>query len=407
MTKPKKKNGFFAVDTRCFAEASTNLNDGVCYLVIAAGTGGDQATTSWSINAVEKRTGISRGRIGEAMERLIRKSLVSRVAGGSHPRYKLATWAQFHKLAPDPTPLSPEQEEVLDSIRRFQALSSKQKTLGNQLLRLNRVRQKRDSCNNTYFEVIAPPEPRLAFIPNTFVSGAVDETPPLERIRRLQDPLLLRLVVDLYRVHLENDGGIAKTVISREYTRALKGEFGSYLIYEFCSGDRLANPGEIIEPHLTTKLDGRKDWGAVWRRFDMLGELGIIEWVPTLFEGPGHDAEPLCPLGYGETDSVEDQLGQAAHGAAVRMLSRRINLGSDAPALRERTAGSQLVPVPRHFAGATMFGIARLRYRPHTARTKLWFSKVQDRGTEFLEKWHEIIETIDLHADGERYFDAA
>jgi hypothetical protein len=412
----KKKEGFFAVDVRCFAESCANLNEAVCYLVLARGTGGDQVTTSWSVNAIEQRTSISRGRAGEAIQRLIDRGLVSKVAGGSKPRYKLVTWAQFTKLAPDPTPLSEEQEEVLDLIRHFQALSSKQKTIRNHLLRLNRVHLKRNDYG-TYFEAIEPPEPRLAFIPNAFVSGAAGETPPLERLRRLQDPLLLRLIVDLYRIHLENDGGVAKTVIYGGYTREKKADFGSYAIYEFRYKSTMAyGAHEILQPHVSTlqphvpegfKWNGKPDMSAVWERFRKLESLGLIEWIPTLFEGAGPDAEPLFPLGHEGTDSIEDQLGQAAHGAAVRMLSRRYNLASDAPALQGPTAQCQLVPVYRDFEQATLVGIARLRYRPHTARTSLWLSKVSDRAGEYLEKWREIIDRVDLHARDDGYFDAA
>jgi hypothetical protein len=146
---------------------------------------------------------------------------------------------------------------------------------------------------------------------------------------------------------------------------------------------------------------------AVWARFEKLESLGLIEWIPTLFEGESPDAEPLFPLGHGRTDSIEDQLGQAAQGAAVRMLSRRYNLASDAPALQGPTAQSQLVPIYRDFEHATLKKIARLRYRPHTARTSLWLSRVRDRADEYLEKWREIIDRVELHAQGDNYFDAA
>ena len=52
---------FFAVDRRTWALACQHgMNTAVVYLVLTRGSGPDQRTTSWSINAVEKYTSISR-----------------------------------------------------------------------------------------------------------------------------------------------------------------------------------------------------------------------------------------------------------------------------------------------------------------------------------------------------------
>ena len=82
--------GFFAVDREDFARACDfSINIGVVYLVLACGTGGDNSTTSWSANAVEKYTSISRSRSKRAVESLIREGLINKVKGGKFPRYKI------------------------------------------------------------------------------------------------------------------------------------------------------------------------------------------------------------------------------------------------------------------------------------------------------------------------------
>jgi hypothetical protein len=54
---------FFAIDRRSWAAVcGQGLNAAIVYLVMARGSGGDQRTTSWSINAVENYTGVSRSR---------------------------------------------------------------------------------------------------------------------------------------------------------------------------------------------------------------------------------------------------------------------------------------------------------------------------------------------------------
>ena len=117
-----------------------------------------------------------------AIERLIEKRLVLKVAGGARPRYKLASWAQIQGLAPDPRPLTEEQTAVLEIIRQYGLLSAKQKRVALALAHLRRV-----GWENGHPREIVPPEPRLSYIPNAFVSGADGETPPLERLRTLHD----------------------------------------------------------------------------------------------------------------------------------------------------------------------------------------------------------------------------
>ena len=52
------------------------------YLVLARGTGPDQRTTSWSVNAIEKYTSIARPRAKTAIEQLVRAGLVHITRGG-------------------------------------------------------------------------------------------------------------------------------------------------------------------------------------------------------------------------------------------------------------------------------------------------------------------------------------
>jgi hypothetical protein len=80
--------GFFAVDRRAWARVSSlGLNPAVAYLVLACGTGGDNRTTKWSDQAIQKYTGLSRGRTNRAMADLKGSGLVREDEGGTRPRY--------------------------------------------------------------------------------------------------------------------------------------------------------------------------------------------------------------------------------------------------------------------------------------------------------------------------------
>ena len=51
---------------------------------------GDNRTSSWSVNAIEKYTGISRPRAIRAVGALIEANLLTRMKGGKYPQYQLA-----------------------------------------------------------------------------------------------------------------------------------------------------------------------------------------------------------------------------------------------------------------------------------------------------------------------------
>lgn len=386
--------GFFAVDVRCFTHACTDVNRAAAYLVMACGTGFDHITTAWSVNAIEARTGISRTRAKAAIDGLIKDRLVSRVKG-TKSRYKLATWAQF---IVDPRPLTKAQTGTLDIIREGGSLTAKQTQISRDLERLGHVR-----WVDNVRAVFEPPAPELAFIPKTFVTGANGETPPAELLRQRRDVGLFRLVVDLYHGHnLADDGGIAKTALSRSYERSIEAEIGPYKILKFTllQGHTTANPSHpIVAPHCPKKPDGTRDGSQLWTRLKALEDAGLIEWIPTLFEASDPLAEPLFPLGSGGSNSLDDRLGSLAHTAAASLISRLRNLDHIPPSL-ERTGETLLVPLPKAYDRATIVGIARLRYRPHTRRTSEWLAKIEKRSAELREKWAKIAKDF-VHAKRE------
>src|SRR5262245_9138645 len=126
------KNGFFAVDVRSVHYACQHgVNAATAYIVMAAGTGGDNATTRWSVNAVETHTSISRPRASEAVKKLKQLKLVDEVRGGKHPHYRLRSWAELTR--PQPGNLSPKQQEVFERIKRGEPLETKLRAVANDL----------------------------------------------------------------------------------------------------------------------------------------------------------------------------------------------------------------------------------------------------------------------------------
>jgi hypothetical protein len=86
----KGQGDFFAIDRRAWARAcSLNINPAVAYLVLARGTGADNRTSTWSVQAIEKYTSISRGRAQAALKTLQRVGLMQVLRDGTRPKYHL------------------------------------------------------------------------------------------------------------------------------------------------------------------------------------------------------------------------------------------------------------------------------------------------------------------------------
>ena len=67
----------------------------------------------------------------------------------------------------------------------------------------------------------AAAQPDWIWLPNALVTGAADETPPVELVRQTQDVMTLRLLVDLYHAqNLRDDGGVSRKLTWREYERS-------------------------------------------------------------------------------------------------------------------------------------------------------------------------------------------
>lgn len=320
--------GFFAVDKTTFAKAcDISLNTGVAFLVLARGTGGDNSTTSWSNNAVEKYTQISRARSKKAVENLIEYGLIKRTRAGTAPRYKLPI-AKNKKLL----------EECL-------------------------------------------------WLPCTIVDSAAGEASPIERIRQTQDAMCLRLFVDLYDAqNLVESGGISREVVWYLYESKKIAESGQYTIWGFeASGPWVSWSNPITEPHKRKDLteeeieNGKTPAVDFFRRLGCLTELGVIYWSPHLFESDGKEAEIIHPLG---GENVEDELGKAANTAGLHLLSSGF--------INRTSEFNFTIPIPRHYERPAVIGAARLRYRPHTKLTKAWWAETEKNTRNHTQRYQAL-----------------
>lgn len=360
-TSGSGRGRFFAVDRRTWAQVcGLGINPTVAYLVLACFSARDNRTTDASVNAIERYTGISRGRAKAAIKALIEARVVRCLREGTCPQYDLLPAAEVPNalvLLDEPRGRQNEPDEAL----------------------AGRVAEWKDN-------VTAAQKPDLIWLPNSLVTGASDEVPPVERVRQMQDVMTLRLLVDLYHAQdLREDGGISRKVTRQEYDRIKVGQYGEFDVWGFRLKTTWASNCSVSTCHwrkTLTKEERKKGHNSgvdFFRRFGQLTAIGLVEWVPTLFESDSDEAEILLPCGMNQSQTLEDRLGSAVHAASRDLLT-------DAQRRWAEEEGLWLVPVRQHIANVQLIGVARLRYRPRTSKTAAWFAELNERSEKILRR---------------------
>ena len=380
------QGGFFAIDRRCWAKAcSAGMNVAVAYLLQARGTGRDQRTTYWSVQALESYTGISRSRANAAIKTLQREGLTAEIQSGARPRYEIRPWSTVVRRD---AKLTMTQAELLERIGAGEQPIGRHVQSADSLVRQGVLEKGEDG-------IYRVPEQQWIWLPNEFVTGAAGEIPPLELLRQSQDALALRLAVDLYRdQNLREDGGVSRHITWQKYERFEVGRQAQFTVWGFRRGgdwvrwNDTTRPHQRDEKHLTDeeKKAGKNCGVDFFARMQLLADLGLVEWVPHLVEGDGDDAEIIHPLAvnHDEPDRIENRIGEAAHDAGRSLLT-------DGQREWAASEGLVLAPVPRHLSKVQVTGIARLRYRPKTRMTAAWWADLQTSGEEYVRRYRHMI----------------
>lgn len=188
-----EQGSFFAVGKSEWDKAcSLGLNPAVALLVMARGTSRDNATTTWSCEAISAHTGITWRRARDAVALLESNGLVGKEKGGARP------------------------------IRTLK---------------------------------IDMEEGAAIWLPNELVTGAGRETPPVRRLREGRDVDPLRLLIDLYlEQELTGDGGIARTLLRSPFKRELICGWGPFDVFGFKRAESsLANGVGVLSRYWKAK----------------------------------------------------------------------------------------------------------------------------------------------------------
>ena len=328
---------FFALDRDLWLklwalETVNRLNFVIAYLVLLAGTGADHRLSKWSAKAIEVYVGIGKPRGQRAIQELIDHGLVAHTEKSTRmaPQYRLP-------------PLDPEADPI--------------------------------------------------FLPVQLITGLASETPVLRRIRETGDPLMLRMLVDLYG-QLQTDATYAVplsvlSMLPAENTPARKIlETGVNAVWRMQLIDRLAAEREWTRVHY---IQGETTWDTFWGRVKTLRNMGILEFEPWIFDGPDADAEPLFPvtveLGVRTVKSKDAEiLTDTAMEAVIAIARERQS------ALDSMTSSMVVIPLPLHHRAPEIRGVAKLRVEADTPGRRMAYALRMQRIDAYTKAFRTLAE---------------
>ena len=324
MATKNRTTSYFLVDMNMWPKVvSLGVNAATVYLVLASGTDKANTLTRWSVNSVELRTGIGRRRARATID----------------------------------------------------------------LLREKRILKKAGPPPYLQNELVLSKEPDWVFLPSTLIDGATIETPPLDRVRRLQNVALIDLLVRLYHLHdLPTDGGVDWRNLRQVYDRSLITSRGRWNIFTFVHKTSTAPWSSPLRKAISGQTNESND--AFWEAIQALQGCGLIEFVQHLVEADTDDAEIIVPMP--QDCGTDDE--RAVH-AAMRSAALAV-IGEGNGFYYEADSAEYLAVIPDSFPEVAMIGVPRLRYRPHSPKTSQWMA-----GMEHVREYVESLALLESAAN--------
>jgi hypothetical protein len=216
--------------------------------------------SAWSVNALERHTGMSRDKAHLALERLIESGSIKKIRSGCHPQYEIKRMGEPDVLLPN---------AVVDGVN-------------NEVPPLALLRQMQDvRCLRLFFRIYASS-------------------------------------------HLPNEAGVSRENLSARYEMVKLCERGALTIWAFRSdGIRFAAAHFYFEFLKGTRDEDGEDIGMAdfWLALSQLERTGLIEFIPHLLESESADAEILHAYPIGATgEEWERDTSLAAHSTAKSLL---------------------------------------------------------------------------------------
>jgi hypothetical protein len=368
------------------------MNEAVAYLALACGTGHGNRSTRWSTKSVMRYAGIGWERAKAAIQRLNAGGFIRYPESHTEarPHYELATYRELVEHNP-PAALDNRERELLCGLQAGKQPTNK--------ARRNRAEGlcQRGLLSKDAQGVYKLPEPITEdageysiWLPNAIVTGtSKNEESPIQRLRSAGCVWTLRLLVDLYTAqNLRDDGGISPRIIRQKFDRQKIGEQGAYTIWGFKRGGAEHWWTGPFAAHGSRKKVKPEDDSPTWASVGLLQRMGLLSFVPLIFDNDTDIAEPIHVYGLGATAEVpiEREIGAMADRAARAMcLPSKLEEA-------ELHGFQYYCPILSTKPTAQMVGVARLTYRPCTKRTAAWFDELHQHGAGWIETFDKLAE---------------
>jgi hypothetical protein len=225
-----------------------------------------------------------------------------------------------------------------------------------------------------YRLVAAASEAEPIFLPVQFITGFSEEVSLIRRVRETGDPLLLRMLIDLYGfVQIDAPHGLPLEVLhlrepEEEASRKVF-ERGVHTLWALAPPESFRAAGDWCRHHHVKGSNDYASWEPFWRRLRLLQKIGAIWFENWLFDGAELDAEPLFPVTEFRSDS---------DGASLRTLSRRFltswgkkePISGSAPEIASWCPG-RAPPAPVVAWGCSVAGGSRYAGKAHIVRAQM------------------------------------
>lgn len=333
----KGRGHFFAVDLPTFEAVcqAGNPDAAAAYLVLAAGTRADNRITSWSREAINKRTALNWARADAAIAFLEQRRLLTWQSGKGTRRPRI-------ELPP---------------------------------------------VYGTGRDVVWLP---MSLVGDEGGNPVPGQTCIVERIRKSRDAMAFHLLARFaFHQDLPGHGGVPREHLQRLFERSDSQRAGTFDLCAFERGNRLIHHTATTLPHLQ---DGGESCGPIWARIDILEDAGAIEWAYHVAEDANKDSVLMYPVAlvrHGAiVPDIETLVGQYATAAAVALSSRSSTELDD---WRNAAPDQFFVPVDSMNRKAAMVGVPRLRGRARTRMTAAWQAERFAAAEEWIATFRGII----------------
>lgn len=393
---PKKRGNLFLVDVPTYGAvcALGNADVAAAYLILAAGTGADNRTSTWSREAISNRTSLTWRKARECIDKLEAAGFVRWLTpkGSPRPRFDLPPIETRPRMQKHVKALA---NKLMAGGQPETATEKGTATIGQ---RDGWFTQGEDGA----WQFVTTRRTINVYMPNSLVGDetgkATGQSTIIDRIRLARDPMALRLLVDLYAAQdLAELGGVDRGFLERRFKRESVSATAKLQVWQFgldntyvTWSDKTAH--HKYKPTAEEQAKGYNQAHAFFQRAAILEDAGALEWAYYVAE----DSEPGSTLIYPvavvrHNKPVWSELETIVGGYATRAACGVCGKDNDPAFWESHMPNWFLLPTDRLAKQAALVGVPRLRYRAKTTNAARWRNELVKDAADTIDMFRGII----------------